>query len=68
MNASRDETLRRRAVDVVRAAYGVADKMRKVDLEAINEPRPPTLPSLHYDIVRESSRELTGRLNVGHLV
>ena len=69
MNASRNETLHRRAVDAVRAAYSVADKMRKVDLEAINEPRPPTLRyHAQYEIVREFIARANGMLELaGHL-
>jgi hypothetical protein len=38
-----DEELHRKAVELVREAYDMADKMRKVNLDALNEPRPPTL-------------------------
>jgi len=49
----RDEPLHLTAVELVRAAYEVAD-MRRVDLAAINEVRPPTLRyHAQYELVRE---------------
>src|SRR5438552_1316168 len=49
----RDEPLHLKAVELVRAAYEVAD-MRRVDLAAINEVRPPTLRyHAQYELVRE---------------
>lgn len=71
MNASPDESLRRRAIELVRAAYDAADKMRHVDLAALNETRPPTLRyHAQYEIVREfiaranGMLELAGRLGL----
>src|SRR5882762_384177 len=50
----RDEQLHLKSVELVRAAYDVADRMRKVDLAAINEVRPPTLRyHSQYELVRE---------------
>ena len=50
----RDERLHRKAVELVRDAYDIADRMRNVDLAAINEPRPPTLRyHAQYELVRE---------------
>jgi hypothetical protein len=43
MSLDRDERLHRKAVELIRRAYGVVDGMRNVNLEALNEPRPPTL-------------------------
>ena len=50
----RDEGLHRKAVELVRAAYDVADRMRNVDLAALNEPRPPTVRyHAQYELVVE---------------
>jgi hypothetical protein len=50
----RDEQLHLKAVELVRAAYDVVDAMRRVDLAAINEVRPPTLRyRAQYELVRE---------------
>jgi hypothetical protein len=69
--SNRDEHLSRKAVELVRAAYDVADRMRKVDLDAVNEPRPPTLRyHAQYELVREfieranAMREFAGRLGL----
>jgi hypothetical protein len=53
--SNRDEQLRRKAVELIRAAYDVADRMREgVDLDALNESRPPTLRyHAQYELVRE---------------
>jgi hypothetical protein len=50
----RDEQLHLKAVELVRAAYDAADGMRRVDLAALNEVRPPTLRyHAQYELVRE---------------
>lgn len=65
MNASPDDILRRRAVELVRAAYDAADKMRSVDLAALNETRPPTLRyHAQYEIVREFIARANGMLEL----
>lgn len=70
MSASdRNEELHRKAVEFVRAAYDMADQMRKVDLDALNESRPPTL---RYRAQHELVREFMARANAmldfaGHL-
>jgi hypothetical protein len=47
-----DEELHRKAVELVREAYDMADKMRKVNLDALNEPRPPTMRyHAQYEVV-----------------
>jgi hypothetical protein len=46
-----EEELHRKAVELVREAYDMADKMRKVNLDALNEPRPPTM-RYHAEIGR----------------
>ena len=49
-----DEELHRKAVELVRAAYAMADNMRKVNLDALNEPRPPTMRyHAQYEVVME---------------
>ena len=49
-----DEELHRKAVELVREAYDMADKMRKVNLDALNEPRPPTMRyHAQYEVVVE---------------
>ena len=54
MTGTRDEQLHLKAVELVRAAYDMAARMRRVDLAAINEPRPPTLRyHAQYELVRE---------------
>jgi hypothetical protein len=54
MNASRDEERHSKAIELVRAAYDVADSMRKVNLGALNDSRPPTLRyHAQYELVRE---------------
>jgi hypothetical protein len=60
MSTSRDEQLHRTAVELVRAAYEVTDRMRNVDLAAINEPRPPIL---RYHAPHEVVREFMARAN-----
>jgi len=53
-NKQRDERLHKKAVELVRAAYDIADRMRSVDLDAINDPRPPTLRyHAQYELVME---------------
>jgi hypothetical protein len=49
-----DEELHRKAVELVRVAYDIADKMRKVNLDALNKPRSPTM-GYHpqYEVVME---------------
>jgi hypothetical protein len=50
----RDEDLHRKAVELVRAAYDMADRIRNVDLAAVNRPRPPTLRyHAQYELVME---------------
>jgi len=50
----RDERLHRKAVELVRAAYDIADRMRDVDLAALNEARRPTLRyHAQYELVME---------------
>ena len=50
----RDEHLQRKAVELVRAAYDIPDRMRDVDLAALNEARPPTLRyHAQYELVME---------------
>jgi hypothetical protein len=52
--SEREEHLHRRAVELIRAAYDIADGMRNVDLAALNEPRPPTLRyHAQYELVIE---------------
>jgi uncharacterized protein YlaN (UPF0358 family) len=47
-----DEELHWKAVELVREAYDMADKMRKVNLDALNEPRPPTMRyHVQYEVV-----------------
>lgn len=60
MSINRDETLHLRAVELVRAAYDMADRMRRVDLAAINDVRPPTL---RYHSQHELVREFIARAN-----
>ena len=49
-----DEELHRKAVELVRGACDMADKMRKVNLDALNEPRPPTMRyHAQYEVVME---------------
>jgi uncharacterized protein YlaN (UPF0358 family) len=49
-----DEELHRKAVELVRNAYDMADKMRKVNLDALNEARPPTMRyHAQYEVVME---------------
>ena len=41
-------------MELVRAAYDIADRMRAVDLSAVNKPRPPTLRyHAQYELVME---------------
>jgi hypothetical protein len=40
---SRDEQLHLKTVELIRAAYDVVDGMRRGDLAALNDARPPTL-------------------------
>ena len=50
---------------MVRAAYDAADKMRKVDLDALNEARPPTLRyHAQYELVREFMARANGMLEL----
>jgi hypothetical protein len=50
----RDERLNRKAVELVRHAYQIADGMRNVDLAALNGGRPPTRRyQAQHDLVRE---------------
>lgn len=65
----RDEQLHKRAVELVRAAYDVADKMRAVDLDALNEVRPPTMRyQAQYEVVREFVASAGAMLDfAGHL-
>jgi hypothetical protein len=58
MSTKSDEDLHRRAVELVRAAYDVADRMRSVDLAAVNRPRPPRL---RYQAQHELVREFVSR-------
>jgi hypothetical protein len=54
MSSGRDELLHRKVVDEVRAAYDMADRMRTVDLAAINRVAPPTQRyHAQYELVRE---------------
>jgi hypothetical protein len=54
MSTSRDEKLHLKAVELIRAAYDLVDGMRRVDLAALNEARPPTLRyHAQYELVRE---------------
>jgi hypothetical protein len=49
-----DEELHLKAVELVREAYDMADKMRKVNLDALNEPRPATMRyHAQYEVVME---------------
>lgn len=65
MNEIREEDLHRRAVELVRAAYDMADKMRNVDREAINQSRPPTLRyHAQYEIVRDFVAQANGMLEL----
>jgi hypothetical protein len=53
-STSRDEQLHLKAVELIRAAYDVVDGMRRVDLAALNDARPPTLRyHAQYELVRE---------------
>ena len=69
MSFSRDERLHLRAVELIRAAYDMADRMRKVDLAAVNEVRPPTLRyHAQYELVRAFIDQANGMLELaGHL-
>ena len=58
MSTSSDEDLHRKAVQLVRAAYEIADRMRSVDLTAVNRPRPA---KLRYQAQHELVREYLGR-------
>jgi hypothetical protein len=50
----RDEQLHIKAIELIRAAYDVVDGMRRVDLAALNDARPPTLRyHAQYELVRE---------------
>jgi hypothetical protein len=63
-NGNRDEKLHRKAVELVRAAYDAADGMRNVNLDALNEPRPPTLRyHAQYELVREFVERANAMLN-----
>jgi hypothetical protein len=54
MSTGRDEKLHLKAVELVRAAYDMANRMRTVDLDAINDVRPPVLRyHAQYEIVVE---------------
>jgi hypothetical protein len=54
MSTTSDADLHRRAVELVRAAYDIADRMRSVDLAAVNGPRPPKLRyQAQHELVRE---------------
>jgi hypothetical protein len=60
----RDERLHRKAVELVRAAYDIADRMRNVDLAAINDPRPATLRyHAQYELVMEFINRAGAMLN-----
>jgi len=49
-----DEELHRKAVELVREAYDMADKMRKVNLDALNYPRPSKMRyHAQYEVVME---------------
>ena len=64
MTTSRDEKLHLRAVELVREAYEMADAMRTVHLDALNEARPPTLRyHAQYEIVREFLAQAGAMLN-----
>ena len=54
MSISRNEQLHLKAVESIRAAYDLVDRMRRVSLAALNEARPPTLRyHAQYELVRE---------------
>jgi len=54
VSTSRDEQLHLKAVELIRAAYDVADGMRNVDLTALNDVRPRMLRyHAQYELVRE---------------
>ena len=72
-SSSRDEELHLKAVVLVREAYDMADKMRNVNLDAVNERRPPTLRyRSKHELVREfmaragAMQELAGQLGLMH--
>ena len=69
LSASGDEDLHRQAIELIRAAYEAADGMRRVDLAAINEVRPPTLRyHAQYELVRAFIDRANGMLELaGHL-
>jgi hypothetical protein len=61
----RDEQLHRRAVESVREAYDMADRMRKVNLDAVNGPRPPAMRyHAQHEIVREFITQANGMLEL----
>jgi len=71
MSTSRDEPLHGKAVEEVRAAYEMADRMRTVDLAAVNRVGPPTQRyRAQYELVREflgragAMLDLAGRLGL----
>ena len=68
---NRNEQVHQKAVELIRAAFDAADRMRMVDLDALNEPRPPTLRyHAQYELVREfidranAMLDLAGRLGL----
>lgn len=51
---SSDSQMRERAIELIRDAYEIAAKMKNVDLDAINAPRPAKLRySSQADLVRD---------------
>ena len=68
-SSPRDDELHRKAVDLIREAYHVADGMRRVNLDALNEPRPPTLRyHAQYELVMEFIHRANTMLDfAGHL-
>lgn len=66
---NRDERLHQKALKLVRAAYDAADGMRKVDLDALNNGRPPTRRyHTQHELVREFIERASAMLNfAGHL-
>ena len=49
-----EKDMHRKAAELIRAAYGMADSMRSFDLSALNESRPPKLRyQSQADLVRD---------------
>lgn len=66
MSAGRsDDALHKKAIELVREAYDMADRMRNVNLDKVNEPRPPTLRyHAQYELVRNSITRANGMLDL----